>query len=148
MSAINLVAEGELSDEVSATPSANAAGDRAPDAPTGLQATAGDGRVDLSWNAPDNTGTAGGTKVEITHYLVYKSTSSGNLETGDTKRVESGTSATFDGLANGTTFYFAVSAVNSVGEGALSNEVSAMPTANAPGDRAPDAPTESTGSGG
>ncbi len=112
-----------------------------PDAPTDLRATAGDGQVTLRWRAPGNTGTKNGAKAEIMHYNVYMSTSSGRLKSGDIRKVESGTSATYGGLVNGTTFYFAVSAVNSVGESNLSDEVSAMLTANVQGDRVPDAPT-------
>src|SRR5260370_24309158 len=43
-----------------------------PGAPTGLTATAGTGKVSLSWTAPSSNG-----GVNITSYRVYRSTTSG-----------------------------------------------------------------------
>src|SRR5262245_19783673 len=86
-----------------------------PAAPTGLTAVPGDARVTLSWNA------VGGA----TTYKVYRGTASGAevlVQSGVT-----GTTAADTGLANGTTYYYKVSAVNAVGEGPLSAEVSATP---------------------
>ena len=94
----------------------------APGAPSNLQATAGDSRVDLTWTAP-TTGSA------PTSYTIQRSTTSGAETTvGST----SGTSYPDTGLANGTTYYYRVLAVNSAGSSAASNEVSATPTGPPP----------------
>ena len=61
----------------------------------------------------------------ITSYRVYRSTSSGT-ETFLTT-LGNVTSWTNTGLANGTTYYYKVSALNAIGEGGLSNERSATP---------------------
>ena len=100
-------------------------GGNAPAAPTGLQATAGNAQVSLSWNA--STGASG--------YYVKRSTTSGSeaqIATAST------TAYTDSGLTNGTTYYYEVSAYNSYGQSSDSNEVSATPTAPV---TAPAAPT-------
>jgi PKD repeat protein len=97
-----------------------------PDAPTGLTATAGSGQVSLSWTPPSNTG-----GENINSYKVYRSTSSGTetlLSSGGCGGLGAVTSCTDTGLTAGTTYYYKVSAVNGVGEGAQGNEASATPT--------------------
>ncbi|MDQ3368320.1 MAG: metallophosphoesterase [Myxococcota bacterium] len=89
----------------------------APAAPTGLAATPGDRQVALSWAA--STGATG--------YQVKRSTTSG----GPYVTVASGvaaTSHTDPNLTNGTTYYYVVTAVNTVGESANSAQVSARPS--------------------
>ncbi len=101
----------DLSGGVSATPTA-------PAAPTNLKATAGNAQVALTW-----TGSAGATS-----YNVYRGTSSGGetlLQSGLTATSYTDTSA-----ANGTTYFYTVAAVNSVGTSARSSEVSATPAAS------------------
>ena len=90
-----------------------------PSAPT-LSVTAGDAQNALSWNAPANGGSA------ITNYKVFRGTSAG----GETLLTTLGnvTSFTDTGAVNGTRYYYKVAAVNSVGDGAQSNEVNAMPS--------------------
>ena len=123
-------AEGPMSNEASAAPATLID----PRAPTGLTARAGDAQVTLSWAAPASNG-----GPQVTGYNVYDGT------TADFKastRVKSSTSAgaTVTGLANGTTYYFWVTAVNGVGESPASSEASAVPAANvSPAD--PRAPT-------
>jgi endo-1,4-beta-xylanase len=86
-----------------------------PSPPTGLTATAGNGQVQLNWNA-----SAGATS-----YNVKRSTTAGGpyAIVGST----SGTSFTNTGLTNGTLYFFVVSAANAAGESANSGEVSARP---------------------
>jgi fibronectin type 3 domain-containing protein len=86
-----------------------------PAAPSGLNATAGDGQVSLSW-----TGSAGAAS-----YNVYRwnGSSYGLLQN------VGGTSFTDTGLTDGTTYWYEVTAVNSGGESGPSNQVSATPQA-------------------
>src|SRR5438445_10158829 len=89
-----------------------------PSAPQNLQATAGVGNVTLTWQAPSNNGGS-----PITNYKIYRSTSSGTETLLTT--VGNVNSYTNIGLASGVTYYYKVSAVNSVGESPQSNEASA-----------------------
>ncbi|HEU5206386.1 MAG TPA: fibronectin type III domain-containing protein [Gaiellaceae bacterium] len=94
-----------------------------PGAPTGLGAVAGDGQVALSWTAPAFDG---GT--QLTGYTVYRDTSPDpNQEL--TTLPPTPTSYVDQTAANGTTYYYKVSASNVNGLGAKSNEASATPIA-------------------
>ncbi|TDU01924.1 PKD repeat protein [Streptomyces sp. 846.5] len=97
-----------------------------PGAPTGLTATAGTGQAALSWTPPSSTG-----GENVTSYKVYRGTTSGGetlLTSGGCSGLGAVTSCTDTGLTAGQTYYYKVSAVNGVGEGAQSNEASATPT--------------------
>ena len=89
----------------------------APAAPIGLTATAGDGKVDLTWTAVSGA----------TSYKVYQGTATGTYGTIPVDTV-AGTSRTITGLTNGTTYYFVVIASNEGGDSANSNEASAVPS--------------------
>lgn len=93
-----------------------------PPVPTGLTATAGDALVALAWNAATN---ANG-------YNVKRSlTSSGTYAVIATNLA--GLTYTNTGLANGTLYYFAMSATNASGESLNCSQVSARPvSASAP----------------
>jgi titin len=118
VTAVNKAGEGKPSDEVPATPVA------VPGAPAGLTAAAGDGQVTLSWTAPASDGGS-----PVTGYRVYKGTSPGG-ETGPVNGSSLVTSPyTVTDLANGTPYYFTVTAVNKAGEGKPSDEVPATPVA-------------------
>jgi fibronectin type 3 domain-containing protein len=114
VSAVNLIGEGPQSNEASATPAI------VPSAPTLSPAIASNTQVTLIWTAP---GSDGGNA--ITNYLVYRGTTSG----GETLLATLGNVLTYTntGLTNGQIYYYKVSAMNSVGEGALSDESSAVP---------------------
>jgi glucan endo-1,3-alpha-glucosidase len=88
-----------------------------PAVPTGLAATAANGQVSLTWSASPGA----------TSYSVYRSTTSNGegmaaLDAGLTT-----TSFTDMGLANGTTYFYKVAAVNASGVSAQSAEASATP---------------------
>jgi YHS domain-containing protein len=111
-----------VSNTASATPAAP------PGQPTGLTAAPGDSKVTLSWAAPGSDGGA-----QISHYVVREGTRPGGESDAPVRGSPvGGTSTTVTGLANGTTYYFTVTAANSVGLGPASAEVLATPRA-APG---------------
>ncbi len=88
-----------------------------PPVPAGLTATAGNAQVSLVWNA-----SAGATS-----YNVKRATTSG----GPYTTISSPMVTTFvdSSAANGTRYFYVVSAVNSAGESANSAQVNATPTA-------------------
>jgi fibronectin type 3 domain-containing protein len=90
-------------------------------APAGLGATAGDGRVTLTWNAVSGA----------TSYNVKSHTASGGPYL--TRATGLQTPSYVDtGLTNGQTYFYVVSAQNAVAESANSSEVSARPLATTP----------------
>jgi PKD repeat protein len=98
----------------------------APGAPTGLTASSGNGQVSLSWTPPASNG-----GVNITSYRVYRGTASGGevlLTGGGCSGLGAVTSCTDTGLTNGQPYFYEVTAVNAIGEGARSNEGTATPT--------------------
>ena len=101
-----------------------------------LYASAGDSVAYLSWYAPSNGGTS------INSYRIYQI----NYYGGESLLVDwpviSGNSYTVTGLTNNQTYYFRISAVNSVGEGAKSSSMSVTPYRNHDYPRAPSAMTD------
>jgi len=95
-----------------------------PPVPQNLQANGGNMQVVLSWSVPSSNG--GST---ITNYKIYKSTSSGTetlfATIGNVTSYNDGT------VTNGQTYFYKVTAVNSVGESSPSNEASATPSSGA-----------------
>ncbi len=89
--------------------------------PTGLAAVSGDGQVALSWNVSGNASS----------YNVKRAASSNGVYTVIATNVTT-LGFTNTGLADGTIYYFAVSAVNSAGESANSAAVGAQPTSLTP----------------
>jgi len=97
----------------------NPGGVTGPDNPTGLSATAGNLSVSLSWTPPSGT---------VTSYNVYRGTSSGS-ETWLASTTGSVTTYTDATVANGTAYYYYVTAVNAPAESGQSSEVHATPAA-------------------
>jgi fibronectin type 3 domain-containing protein len=114
VSALTAAGESANSAQVSATPSA-ASGP--PAAPASLTATAGNAVVTLAWS----------TSAGATAYNVKRATISGGPYTQLAAPTSNG--YTDSAVANGTTYYYVVSAVNSSGESANSAQVSATPSA-------------------
>ena len=114
VAAVNSAGSSANSNQASATPAAPV---NVPLVPAGLQASAGNAQVSLSWTA-----SAGATS-----YNVKRSATSGGPYT--TVASPTTTSYTDTGLTNGTAYYYVVSAVNSAGESANSTQVNATPVA-------------------
>lgn len=115
VSAVSGANESANSSQVSATPTTGA-----PPVPTGLSAMPGNAQVSLSWTASSGA----------TSYNIKRSTISG----GPFSTVGSSSGTTFNNtsLANGTTYYYVVTAVNSSAESGNSSQVSATPSSNPP----------------
>src|SRR5437773_306701 len=124
VSAVNSPGEGAKSNEASATPNTPPPPPTPPSAPTNLVATGGNAQVGLTWQAPASNGGS-----PITNYKIYR----GGAPSTETLLTTVGnlTSYSDSGVTNGVTYYYQVSAVNNVGEGPRSNEISATPTAPA-----------------
>lgn len=83
-----------------------------------LSVIAGNGQVTLNWAAVPG----------VTSYNVYQGNAVGAESATPVKTLVTGTSVAITGLTNGSTYYFQISAVNTQGMSALSNEASAKPT--------------------
>jgi len=95
-----------------------------PSAPLLVSATADGLKADLVWTAPLNDGNS-----TITGYKVFFGTIAPNEQFGPT--LSNGTtSVTVTGLEEDTTYYFAVKAVNAIGESELSNILNATAMAD------------------
>jgi hypothetical protein len=95
-----------------------------PAAPNLTGATPGDGQVALAWTTPADGGSG------ITGYEVWRSLTSGTEAFHTLLPVQN--TFTDTGLTNGTTYFYVVKAVNSVGLSPPSNERSATPVAPPP----------------
>jgi hypothetical protein len=117
VTAVTTAGESSPSIQVNCTPSATApiAG------PTGVTAAPGNTQVTISW-----TGVSGATS-----YNIYWATTSGFATSAGTKVPGVTSPYTVTGLANGTTYYFVVTAVESAGESSPSSQVNAIPAPSA-----------------
>ena len=110
----------ELADATTSTTSGTP-----PDAPAGLTATGGIGKVSLSWQ----------TVSDATWYNVYRGTSPGGEDARPVAAGLRSTSYTDTSVTNGTAYYYRVAAVNAGGTGAASTEASATPVAQFSGEK-------------
>jgi parallel beta-helix repeat protein len=121
VSAVNSVGEGVKSTAKDATPVDILS---TPSAPRNLHATAGDGQIHLSWDAPSSNGGS-----SITEYIIYRRTETGTLTLLETSGDE--LSFTDSTVTNNNTYFYRIRAVNNKGEGAMSDEANATPSTNA-----------------
>jgi titin len=113
VSAINSIGTGTASAEASATPT-TASQPSTATAPgsTSLTATPVSAtQVNLSWSAPSNGGSA------ITGYKIEVKKGAGSFETLAANASSTSTTYAHTGLTVGTTYYYRVSAINSIGTG-------------------------------
>lgn len=94
----------------------NSVGYAVPDAPAGLQATPGDLQVSLKWNAV----------LGASFYNIWRSAVSGSgyVQVGSS----STTSYTDSTVVSGKTYYYVITASNTTGASAYSNEANAIPS--------------------
>jgi fibronectin type 3 domain-containing protein len=116
VTAVNAGGESAASSQATATPVAPAL---PPVAPTGLHVTVGDSQVSLTWTA-----SSGAT----TYNIYYGTTTPLTIANATKISGTNGTSANVTGLANGTVYYFAITAVGTGGESAFSAEINGTPT--------------------
>ncbi len=101
----------------------NGCGDADPNAlgtPTNVTASSAKNQVTISWQGASNA----------TSYTLYWNTS-GNVTNADASITNVTSPHTIPGLTNGTIYHYRVAALNDLGQGNLSSEVSAMPTLSA-----------------
>jgi fibronectin type 3 domain-containing protein len=109
-----------------------------PAAPTGVTATGGAGQATISWPAVSRAAS----------YNIYWSTTSGVTTSTGTKITAATSPYTQTGLADSTSYYYILTAVNSAGESAASAQASATTNAAPPTPTVPAAPTGVTATGG
>jgi hypothetical protein len=92
-----------------------------PGTPADVAVSAGDARARLSWTAPYDGG------ATITEYRIYTCTGAACTAATGTYTTATASPVTITGLTNGTTYGFAVQAVNSEGAGTASATAYATP---------------------
>ncbi|HEX9078997.1 MAG TPA: fibronectin type III domain-containing protein [Desulfuromonadaceae bacterium] len=138
VTAVNSAGESVASAQISATTTAASPVPTAPSAPAGVTAVGGTNQVTISWPAVSGA----------TSYNIYYSTTSGVTVATGTKIAGATSPAVQTGLSAGATYYYIVTAVNSVGESAASVQVAATTLTPAPTPTAPAAPTGVAATGG
>jgi hypothetical protein len=117
VTAVNAFGESSESSEVSATPIP------IPAKPKGSSAYSGDNEAVVYCQPVDSA----------TSYNLYYSTTTGVTTTSYTGKITGMTNPqTVTGLLNGTTYFFVITAVNAAGEGPISSEAIATPSATQP----------------
>jgi fibronectin type 3 domain-containing protein len=118
ITAVNSAGEGAPSAQISAAPALPPTA--APSMPTGVTATPGDTQqIVISWNAVSGA----------TGYNIYWSTAAPLTPATGTRITGAASGHIQTGLANGTTYYYIVTATNAAGESAPSPELPAIPSA-------------------
>ena len=129
ITATNAIGTGPPSD-----PSNSITPGKAPDPPTGLTASAGNGQATVGFTPPTSD-----SHNPITGYTVYSNPTGGS----DANAGSTSTTHTVTGLTNGTTYTFTVTATNAIGTGLPSD-----PSTSVTPGTVPDAPTGVTASAG
>ena len=139
VTAVNGAGESAASAQASAgTNAAPAPVPNVPAAPMGVMATGGTNQATISWPAVSGA----------TSYNIYYATTPGVTTANGTKIANATSPAVQSGLANATTYYYIVTALNNAGESTASVQVAATTLAAVPAPTAPAAPTGVTALGG
>ena len=109
-----------------------------PGAPTGVTATAGNASATVSWTAPSNNGGSTITKYTVTPFIGSTAQTPVTV-TGNPPA----TTTPVNGLTNGTSYTFTVSATNATGAGPASSPSNVVTPNNLPS--APTAVTATAG---
>ncbi len=136
VTAVNSVGESSASVQVAAATLPATPSPTAPAAPTAVTAVGGANLATITWPAVSGA----------TSYNVYWSATNGVTKSSGTRVAGVTSPYTKTGLSAGTTYYFVVTAVNSVGESAASTQATAITSAAPPA--VPAAPTAVTATGG
>ncbi len=136
VTAVNSTGESAASIQVAATTLAPVPTPTAPAAPTGVTAVGGANQATITWPAVPGAAS----------YNIYWSTTSGVNKTSGTKVAGVTSPYVKTALSAGTTYYFIVTAANSVGESAASAQATA--TTNPAPPAVPAAPAGVTATGG
>lgn len=138
VTAANGAGQGPASTAVSAATAASQPVPVVPASPTNLVATGGTKQVSVSWEAVSSASS----------YNVYYSTSSGVTKSTGTKIANAASPMVQTGLADGTSYYYVVTAVNSAGESVDSVQVAATTLPATPAPTVPAVPTSVSATGG
>lgn len=121
-----------VTDDAAFEPSTGPNGDvAAPGAPTGATATAGDGNVALSWTAPSAADTARIVVRWTTAATAPAHPSDGQALVDQAASPGGAGGSTHSGLTNGTTYRYAIFALDGAGNVSAAAVVSATPVAAA-----------------
>lgn len=134
--AVNSAGEGAASNQVAATTLAAVPTPTAPAAPTAVTAVGGANQATITWTAASGAAS----------YNVYWSTTTGVTTASGTKIAGASSPYVKTGLSAGTTYYFIVTANNSVGESPASTQATA--TTNVAPPAVPATPAGVTATGG
>ena len=130
----NRIGPGTSAGPIEATPEVPAV---APDAPTDLSASYGDGQISLSWTVPSSSGSSAITHYEYRYATGHYPNHSAFIDWASTGSTD--TTYVVTGLTNGTQYLLQVRAVNSERASSASNTAFQTPLAPAV---PPDAPTD------
>jgi predicted phage tail protein len=122
VTAVNSAGESSASPQKSATTASSPPVATVPAAPGSVSAAGGTKQVTLTWKAVNSA----------TSYNIYYAQASGVTTATGTKIANVASPAVQTGLADSTTYFYIVTAVNSIGESAASAETSATTSATAP----------------
>jgi hypothetical protein len=138
VTALNSAGESVASTQVSAATASAPPVPTVPVAPTGVSAVGGTQQATISWPLVSGA----------TSYNLYWSKTAGVTKSTGTKIAGATSPAVQTSLSDGTTYYYIITAVNSIGESTASVQVAATTLTTVPSPTTPAAPTSVSATGG